>query len=96
MQKTMIRLGLALPVAAIIFTVTTPQAVRTAHAGVEYPWCAIYSEKSVGATNCGFSTYAQCAATIAGVGGICNENPAYVAPAYTQRTPRKPVKQSTR
>ena len=30
-----------------------------AQAGIEYPWCAQYSERSVGATNCGFSTLAQ-------------------------------------
>jgi len=79
--------GLAIPLpsaAAVValalgFTLT-PQAVGVAQAGIEYPWCAVYSEFTVGATNCGFSTLAQCRATISGVGGMCMPNPAYVGP----------------
>ncbi|MFA6265179.1 MAG: DUF3551 domain-containing protein [Pseudolabrys sp.] len=85
--KTLAR-AVALPVLAAVITVS-PQAVPTAQAGIEYPWCAIYSEASVGATNCGFSTLAQCRATISGIGGGCAENPAYVPPAYA---PRKSLK----
>jgi hypothetical protein len=50
---------------------------KPAQAGTEYPWCAVYSESTVGATNCGFSTLAQCRAAISGAGGGCYENPAY-------------------
>ena len=67
----------------------SPQAVGSAQAGIEYPWCAVYSESTVGATNCGFSTYAQCRATLAGLGGMCIENPAYPSPAPAPRKPRK-------
>jgi len=42
----------------------------------EYPWCAQYSTRG-GATNCGFDTFAQCRATVSGVGGFCNTNPRY-------------------
>ncbi len=68
-----------LGILAVGFTVS-PQAIGLAQAGVEYPWCAVYSQATVGATNCGFSTLAQCRATISGVGGLCLENPAYVGP----------------
>src|SRR5262245_59424710 len=42
----------------------------------EYPWCAQYSMRG-GPTNCGFDTFAQCRATVSGVGGFCNTNPRY-------------------
>lgn len=41
----------------------------TIHAGARADWCAEYS---YGARTCGFSTYAQCLATVSGVGGFCN------------------------
>jgi hypothetical protein len=61
-----------------------------AQAGTEYPWCAVYSESTIGATNCGFTTLAQCRAAISGAGGGCYENPAYViaSPQPKRQTPR--------
>lgn len=56
-------------------------APRPAAAEIIYRWCAVYSERTVGATNCGFSTLAQCRATLSGLGGWCMENPAYRPPA---------------
>jgi hypothetical protein len=64
--------GLAL--ATLAFSNVAPSP---AQAGIEYPWCAQYSEATVGATNCGFVTLAQCRAAISGAGGKCYENPAY-------------------
>jgi hypothetical protein len=43
----------------------------------EYPWCAYYTGRDGGATNCGFVTYQQCMATISGIGGNCQPNPRY-------------------
>ena len=43
----------------------------------EYPWCAYYGGRDFAATNCGFVTFAQCQATISGIGGSCQPNPAY-------------------
>jgi Protein of unknown function (DUF3551) len=43
------------------------------------PWCAYYSAP-FDATNCGFSTYEQCLATVSGVGGYCEPNTMYVPP----------------
>ena len=76
--------GLALlpmSIALAIGFVVAPPAAAPAQAGIEYPWCAVYSESTVGATNCGFSTLAQCRATISGIGGMCQPNPAYPSPA---------------
>src|SRR5262249_50712638 len=38
------------------------------------PWCAYYDGHFGGASNCGFSTYEQCLATISG-SGWCPPNP---------------------
>jgi hypothetical protein len=46
----------------------------------DYPWCAYYNFFHGGATNCGFSTYQQCLATVSGVGGSCGANPQYRGP----------------
>ena len=53
----------------------------------EYPWCAYYGALGMGATNCGFSTQAQCRAAISGVGGICQTNPRYRAATAKQSPP---------
>lgn len=86
MRQKSADLALSLPPAALAVTLAfgftlSPQAIGVAQAGIEYPWCAVYSESTVGATNCGFSTLAQCRATISGIGGACMPNPAYVGPA---------------
>ena len=45
-------------------------------ARAEGSWCA-YDTK--GTTNCGFYSYAQCMATLSGLGGSCVPNPSYQA-----------------
>jgi hypothetical protein len=45
-----------------------------ASAEIYYPWCARYGGDMGGASNCGFSTYEQCMATVSGVGGFCEKN----------------------
>jgi hypothetical protein len=52
------------------------------------PWCAYYTGKSGGASNCGFYSYEQCMATVSGVGGVCQPNVFYSAPRDARR--RKP------
>ncbi len=42
-----------------------------------YRWCANYSGRGGGGTNCYFMTLGQCRAAISGVGGICTQNPFY-------------------
>jgi hypothetical protein len=47
-----------------------------------YPWCAQYAMgDDGGGTNCGFVSYAQCMATLSGMGGFCNRNTQYVPAA---------------
>ena len=54
-----------------------------------YPWCAQYLEQGA-ARNCGFSTYQQCAATVSGNGGYCDQNPMYRPElASAPRRPRR-------
>ena len=42
-----------------------------------YPWCAVYGSDMGGASNCGFSTWQQCMATVSGIGGSCEPNQFY-------------------
>jgi len=65
-----------------IFAVTA--GVGTTAQAQNYPWCAQYS--GLGGTNCGFTTFAQCMATLA-MGGFCNANTQYVPPGG-QSAPR--------
>jgi hypothetical protein len=59
-----------------------------------YPWCAEYSGRDFGGTNCGFSTEQQCELTISGIGGYCHENlwyrkPAVAPPVHPRRKHRR-------
>lgn len=45
-----------------------------------YPWCAYYGGMGGGGTNCGFTTFQQCLATLSGIGGSCDPNTQYVPP----------------
>jgi len=60
-------------------------AIATPAEAQNRPWCAYYSGRFGGASNCGFSTYEQCLATVSGVGGWCQPNTMYVPPAGRQR-----------
>ena len=70
---------------AIMF-VDVSGAVRPA-AAIEYPWCAQYGAMSDGGRNCGFSTLAQCMATVSGIGGDCQRNQFYEGPAERSAAP---------
>jgi Protein of unknown function (DUF3551) len=52
----------------------------TAAQAQNYPWCAVYGGNEGAGENCGFSTFAQCMATLSGMGGFCNRNTQYVPP----------------
>ena len=56
-----------------------------AKAEVAYPWCAYYGRFGTQATNCGFTSYRQCMATVSGIGGYCDRNPRYPARAKKKR-----------
>jgi hypothetical protein len=53
-----------------VVCIEKPAAAQT------YPWCACY-DSAQGSTNCGFSTFQQCLATVSGAGGSCGANPQY-------------------
>jgi Protein of unknown function (DUF3551) len=57
-------------------------AIGTRAEAQNYPWCANYSDgEGGGGTNCGFTTFEQCLATVSGIGGFCDRNTMYVPPA---------------
>jgi hypothetical protein len=61
-----------------------------ASAGAQsYPWCAVYNMDGA-AYNCGFVNYAQCMATVSGIGGSCEQNLQYHGPFATYRSQRNP------
>jgi uncharacterized protein DUF3551 len=57
---------------------------------VEYPWCAHYDAGN-GGINCGFTSLAQCRASLSGNGGECQRNYAYTGP--TQEPLAQPRRQ---
>jgi hypothetical protein len=60
-------------------------SASAAIAAPEYPWCARYDWTTA---NCGFVSFQQCLATISGIGGRCEPNPRYVAPAQRRKPAR--------
>ena len=65
---------IAFSVGTIVATLLS--GVGSSHADY-YPWCAQYTMPG-GASNCGFTTLAQCRAAVSGVGGYCIQNPWYL------------------
>jgi Protein of unknown function (DUF3551) len=66
---------------SILFAAGLLMVVNAAPAQAQnYPWCAYYSGSPDGPTNCGFSTFQQCLATISGIGGFCDRNNMYQPP----------------
>ena len=77
----------AFAVACLMAVAAGPSPAR---AEILYPWCAQYSGEDMASTNCGFVTLAQCMATISGIGGFCQENPAYPPAAPKPKRQRGP------
>jgi hypothetical protein len=74
-----------------VFAVLTAALAGTSRSEARawYPWCATYADTS-GITECGFSTFQQCLATISGIGGSCGSNP-FPPPGADRRTRHKRV-----
>jgi Protein of unknown function (DUF3551) len=81
MQNKLVALFSLVTIACISATATP------ARAEIEYPWCAVYNMKG-GGTNCGFSTFDQCRATISGIGGSCEPNQFYKGPINNDSKPK--------
>jgi hypothetical protein len=45
-----------------------------AQSAYDYPWCASYTKTS-GALSCYYTSFAQCMATMRGIGGTCVRSP---------------------
>ena len=71
-------------------TMACLMAASPARAETQYPWCAQYSDEDNNSTNCGFVTLAQCKETVSGIGGFCQENPAYPAALPKPKRQRAP------
>ena len=70
------RAALILALAAAALAQATPSHAQSPYS---YPWCALYGDRS-GAQSCYFMTYAQCMATIDGIGGSCIRSPYFRGP----------------
>jgi len=83
MPRTAMRLALALGAVAMsgALGAATPASAQGA-------WCAQYSGKGGGATNCGFYTLEQCRWAVSGVGGFCSPSP-YVVYGNEARPQRR-------
>lgn len=66
-------------VLAVVF-VAGVVAIGSGARAQNYPWCAYYGNDFGGSSNCGFTTFEQCMATLGGMGGFCNRNTQYVSP----------------
>ncbi len=75
------------PLFALAVAVAAAAAATRAPAQTNYPWCAYYSGRGGGGTNCGFVSFEQCMATVSGIGGFCNINTQYVPPPGPHPTP---------
>jgi Protein of unknown function (DUF3551) len=73
--------------AVVVILLATGLAPTRASAQ-NYPWCAYY-DGGISGTNCGFTTFQQCLATVSGIGGSCEPNTQYVPPPG----PHAPVQQ---
>jgi Protein of unknown function (DUF3551) len=76
--------------ASAIATALTLVAPAAGQAQTYYPWCAQYGGMAGGGgRNCGFVSYAQCMATVHGMGGFCERNSFYTGPETSVRRPKK-------
>jgi hypothetical protein len=64
-----------------------PTALYAQGNGAPAPYCAQFSDGT--SPNCSFATLQQCNASVSGVGGVCNLNPAapYQPPSPGQSSP---------
>lgn len=74
---------------AVLIAIFGSTLLAGAAAASPYKWCAQYSGRGGGSSNCGFVTLAQCRATVSGVGGICAQNQFYTGDETPVRRARK-------
>ena len=59
-----------LPYLAVCTTAVIAFLIADARTDARASWCAVYR---TGGNNCGFANFAQCQASVSGIGGFCNE-----------------------
>jgi hypothetical protein len=79
-RETPMRFAVATSVLSCLWLLISIPGAR-AQSAYDYPWCAIYSSKEGGTQACYYATYAQCRATMDGIGGYCIQSPYYRGPA---------------
>jgi uncharacterized protein DUF3551 len=70
MRFLLLMLGVLLGVAGIV----APAQAQN------YPWCAMFTSPG-GSQNCTFDTFEDCQKAVSSMGGFCDRNNVYVAPA---------------
>ncbi len=80
----------ALALATMALAIMAAMMPRPAAAAYNLPWCAYYYDSD--ARSCAFTSYAQCMATISGVGGHCTQNLLYPPPPPPPHAERHRVK----
>jgi hypothetical protein len=76
------------PGALALIAVMTVGALNATPASAQGAWCAQYSGRGGGGTNCGFYTLQQCQWAVSGVGGSCSPSP-WAVYGDEPRPPRK-------
>ena len=94
-MAVLIRVAIVLVAIVLVAVVLACAGMTTALHAQQAPYCAQFSDGT--SPNCSFATLQQCDASINGVGGVCNLNPAapYQAPPtqyqYQYRQPFNPM-----
>jgi hypothetical protein len=70
---------------ALLVAVVGAAPTSFAQTYYDYPWCAVYADRS-GARSCYYTSFEQCKATMSGIGGFCIRSPYYRGP---QRAPAR-------
>jgi hypothetical protein len=89
-RKTGMRPGTIVLATLVLWMTVLPQAPAGALPYDPYRWCAVYSGRMGGSSNCGFLTWQQCMATVSGIGGFCQPNQFY-NPRQASRTRKRQV-----
>ena len=72
--------------ASLVVAAVLAAAPARAQSAYDYPWCGVYTSNAGpgGAQACYYKSYAQCMATMSGL-GYCTESPYYRGPSEPSR-----------
>ncbi len=77
--------------ACLVVAALFAAAPASAQSAYDYPWCGVYTstQGAGGAQACYYTSYAQCMATMSGL-GFCTESPYYRGPSEPPPRRRHP------